>query len=485
MGAMLQLIEMAGTLVQRKLDSSVYEWMRQISTIADNISGGTQAEVKYVNTAGSDVTGDGSFDNPFQSVQAAMTSITDATAAKPYAIRVEAGVYPANFTLKPFVHIIGAGSAAGATNASTLAGTTVINPNPAQVLDASWAGATAVFGAISKCSFSSACLANFATIGATGIARIFLDDVITKSAITLTGGSANSFAYIRDVYVDVTVQMTFTDMGRTLLNSTITSVGGGGITYNQAAAYQGTHELIGSYVNAAINVNWTSASIANPIIIRLDGTLMTNSFPVITGVGVQLTTLGSRTIAMSDAANRLSFGDNAAATLLGFIGATNVVRCTPTANRVLTIDGPISVQDTTIIIRNQSTAFNIDLTLVGGTIAPGSPTYVPPSSEVVITNDGFPGWLVRPIVQSGVVTLTSGVTLLIPADITANSRITATLKDINGGTLGPNITAKTADRVVGTRVGGGGFKLTSISAAGVTVATDNGIFDWSVNNSGG
>jgi hypothetical protein len=186
---------------------------------------------------------------------------------------------------------------------------------------------------------------------------------------------------------------------------------------------------------------------------------------------------------MSDAANRLSFGNTATATLIGVNCGMNIIRCTPTANRVLTIDRPINnTIATQILIRNLSTAFFIDLTFVLGTQAPGNPTYVGPSSELLLTFDATANvYFTEDAVQKGVVTLTNGVSALVTADVTAQSRITATLKDINAGTLGSGgISIKGAGRVVGTRVGGGGFVITAVDLAGTTVGTDQGIYDWNV-----
>src|SRR4029077_12169647 len=107
MGAMLQLIEMLGDTVRPRVDSTMYEWMRQISLIADNISGGTQAQVRYVNKGGSDATGDGSFDNPFLTIQAAITSIPDASITKPYGVIVAPGIYSETFAIPPYVYVHG------------------------------------------------------------------------------------------------------------------------------------------------------------------------------------------------------------------------------------------------------------------------------------------------------------------------------------------------------------------------------------------
>jgi len=68
-------------------------------------------EMVYVNSlSGSDVTGDGSYDKPFASVNYALTTISDASSTKPYAIMLQANrqVETGDLLLKPYVFIIGA-----------------------------------------------------------------------------------------------------------------------------------------------------------------------------------------------------------------------------------------------------------------------------------------------------------------------------------------------------------------------------------------
>ena len=109
MGQFTDLIEQSSHRVSRVVNSQLMAWILAISLFADNLSGGTQAEVRYVNKAGNDATGDGSFDNPFLTVQAAISSITDATAAKPYSVLVAPGVYATPFLLAPWIFVQGAG----------------------------------------------------------------------------------------------------------------------------------------------------------------------------------------------------------------------------------------------------------------------------------------------------------------------------------------------------------------------------------------
>jgi hypothetical protein len=63
-------------------------------------------QLVYVASSGSDQNGNGSFANPFQTLEHAETSITDATALKPYTILVAPGAYVAP-VLKSFISING------------------------------------------------------------------------------------------------------------------------------------------------------------------------------------------------------------------------------------------------------------------------------------------------------------------------------------------------------------------------------------------
>jgi hypothetical protein len=82
----------------------------QRATAADSGGGGTEpppVQLVYVAPSGSDVGGNGSFAQPFQTISHAEASITDATAIKPYVIMVAPGIYPEAIAQKSFVSISG------------------------------------------------------------------------------------------------------------------------------------------------------------------------------------------------------------------------------------------------------------------------------------------------------------------------------------------------------------------------------------------
>lgn len=77
--------------------------------------------------------------------------------------------------------------------------------------------------------------------------------------------------------------------------------------------------------------------------------------------------------------------------------------------------------------------------------------------------------------QSGVATLTSGVTGNITAVITANTRIVVSVKTPSGTMLTTEWSALDADRTVGAT---GPFKITALVAAGTINTADNSTVDW-------
>ena len=86
------------------------------------------------------------------------------------------------------------------------------------------------------------------------------------------------------------------------------------------------------------------------------------------------------------------------------------------------------------------------------------------------------------IQQSGAQVLTAGTTALIPATITATSRIIVTQKTPGTTTNTVEYSALGTDRVIGIGGAGGGFKLTALVAAGTINVADVSTLDWVVFN---
>jgi hypothetical protein len=470
--------------------SQFVAWIDAASAFIDSFSpgGGAQANIRYVSVLGNDATGDGSFVLPFLTIARAMTSITDAdSVTKPYLVSVGPGIFPTAFTVKPGTHVVGQGKGPGEYNGSPLTALTVLAPNAAQVLDAGFAGAGNKAGSIQHCAISTPLLASFQAIGSTGAGAFYLENILTESAVSIIGAAASGIneAGIDDLHVNNTVDVTLTNLGGSTVTDIISDFGGGLFITQTGAGINSFHNLVGSLSGVLTATCTTGAGTS----LNVNALGMTVAGLVVTGVETTVIAPGSSLeIGLPDAATRVAFGGDAASTVT-LISGFNLIRMTPTANRVLTFgNAPAGLSLTEVTVVNKSTAFNIDLTFVVGALAPGNPTYVPPSSKARLIfdpTDGVAGtWSILPFVQSGVTTLVAGVSPAIPADITANSRITSTLKTFNGAS--GIIAAKSTDRVVGTRTGGGSFKLTSVlQAAGTTVVTDIGVYDWTVNNEGG
>jgi hypothetical protein len=441
--------------------------------------------VLYVSKQGNDATGTGSEAQPFLTIAAAMTAAGAATITSPFVIRVQPGVYATSFTLAPNVYVFGSGGVGpGNYNGTPQAGATIIAPNAAQALGAGFAGATVRGAGIIGCSLSTALVCNFAAIGSTAASMLLLQDIETESAVTLTGSGNLEYATIRNFYVNSVSNFSCVNLGGGTIVGLLNDFGGS-LILQQSAAIQSFYDIASTFVSL-LTVTWTSAAIANMITVLCTGRVSVNN-PLIVGAGAFVAIDQSIDLIMTDAANRLSFGNNAAATLIGLNHGYNIIQCTPTAARVLTIDRPQGTQGTTyILVVNQSTAFPIDIALQGGGISTGSPTYCPPAASLLIVFDfrapATTHWFVLPYVQAGTVALTNGVSAAIVADVTANSRIVASLKTVSGAFGSPVC----GTRTIGTRAGGGSFVITStLPATGATVATDQGTYDWHIANGGG
>jgi len=86
------------------------------------------------------------------------------------------------------------------------------------------------------------------------------------------------------------------------------------------------------------------------------------------------------------------------------------------------------------------------------------------------------------IQQSGAATLVAGTTALLPATVTASSRILLSLKTPDTKTDTTEYAALGTDRVVGIGGAGGGFKITALVAAGTINVADVSVIDWVVFN---
>lgn len=441
------------------------------------------AQTKFVSAGGDDTTGDGSFAKPYLTIQAAMNAITDANSTtKPYAIKVGPGVFATAFTLKPGVYIIGAGSGAGNYNATPLSGATVIAPTAAQALSAGWSGAGFKTGGILACALSTALVFNFAAIGSTAAASVLLDDVNTISAITMTGSGSLEYVTMKNVVQNSTPDITLANMGGGIINGVMNDFGGR-LIITQSAAIQSFYTITGCELGN-LTGTWTSALQANTMTLNILNRIGQGN-PTLTGTGLTVISEIQVAIGAGDANQVIAFGQTATETIKGVSRGRQIVSMTPTVARTISIFAPLAQGETTILLRNNSTTIPIDFTFASGTVPAGSASYVQPLKTVRIVASNAGGvvtWYIDPVVQRGTVTLTNGISALIPCDLVTQSSITFDNR-LPGGTLGTGgYMAFNGDRVNGTRASGtAGFKITAIDLTGTLVATDSSQLDWQVN----
>jgi hypothetical protein len=426
----------------------------------------TDQNVRYVDKGGNDATGNGSRVAPFLTIQAAISNCSGlATAANPFVIAVSPGIYSETFLLAPFVYVHGLDQNA-----------TILNPATANWVGAAFAAGTVDTG-ISNLTLRSAFTIDFAAVGAAGTPTAQLRHLTMGpgSSIVLTGNTATSFFRLNDItsmapVTTLTMNNCSSDQDGIMLRN-------GNVAFNGSEAYFTVHRLgsFSTYGSFAV----TSTGVTNPLIVAIGNPgLLANA--TVVGAQAQLTANKYRTnLTMADANTTFSFGNTpnaAGATILACAG-DHYISATPTAVRTITLergDGGAAVP-TSLIIKNNGN-FNLLLAFsAGASRSASSQTYIPPGRTVRIYSIG-PVWQVDGYIQSGRVALVNGVSPAIPADITPNTNIVASLLTFSGAAGVPQITGK----VNGTlQAATGSFTITSINqGTGATIATDQGTYEW-------
>jgi hypothetical protein len=416
--------------------------------------------------------GTGSLASPFLTIQAALTSITDASVTKPYCVYVFPGIYSEVFTVKAFTYIEGASKMA-----------VILAPVQANWIDASFAAGTQD-GGIGNCTFRTDFAVNFATVVSLGAATFKLRDILLESGADLafTGNNASNIIQLQNIFSIGATSSTLT-ITSINVNSTAVNMRNGTITIASTDAYAVICRFGNMVTGGAVSVTWTGAVTANFLGVTfytndavLNGTAIT-----ISGAGAQVAMRGFTQSTGPDANTTFSFGviPNGGTVILPYM-AFNTITSTPTAPRTYTFERPTNAA-TRVLIINKS-AFAITIAYAGGASGvAGQPTWVPANSSVLMISSSGTVWETQLFgVQKGTVTLTNGISVLIPCDLTTQSSITFGNR-LPGGTLGDGgYMAFNGDRVNGTRAGGGGFKLTSIDLSGTLVNTDSSQLDWEV-----
>jgi len=424
------------------------------------------AQTRFVDKNGSDTTGNGSSAYPYSTIQKALDSITDAASAKPYRIVVGVGTFTEAFLLKPWTFVVGASRK-----------TTVLSPAQANWISADFSASGSQDTGIANCTIGATFLADFNAVASPGAGRLFLSDVYLDGVSASCKGNSTTNAFfgqnVSQINSTAALTHTFTDVAVLIIadwncrsNSfTITSTSLLAQTIARIGAFfmnsPGVFTVSGGTVTTAIQSVFFDAGMTS------DGNLViTGQASAVVGTGIVFQqTVPDGNQAFTNQGNQ--------AGALPVIGAgLNLLLCNPTTDVTYTFHTPTN--GSRYIIKNQSTKY---ITISPTSAMPGGMTYIGPFGYAEIFCPSNANWSISNFPQGGSVDLAGGVSAFIPADVTAQTVIVATLKTFNGAAGVPY--CKGADRTVGTRAGGGGFKVHAIDlATGADVATDNGTYDW-------
>jgi hypothetical protein len=133
------LVTSASNILIQIAESQVTNLVTDLASKA-NVVLPTTNQMVFVNSlAGSNVTGTGSYDNPYATVAYAMTQITDASSTKPYVIALQANrqVETTDVFMKPYTFIVGQGQRAAYMRIN---GGGALRPDPSHATANSWVG---------------------------------------------------------------------------------------------------------------------------------------------------------------------------------------------------------------------------------------------------------------------------------------------------------------------------------------------------------
>lgn len=468
MGVLNDLIESSSHRISRVVNSQLMAWILAISTTVETLVSGTgvQAQTRYVDKGGNDVTGTGSFESPFLTIQRAITSITDATAAKTYSVEVGPGTYIDTFAISPFIYVKGVNQLA-----------CILNPTTANWITAGFAAGAQDAG-LSNFTLLTPFVCNFAAVGSTGAGTFMLSQILlgTGGTITAQGNNAANIFSTIDIAAKNAANATYLTLTQIAGVHSGTNLRSGNCVITSTDAYVVVVRAAEVFTGGSLTVTWTGANTANFLSVIAGRFLLPGGLNI-TGAAASVTSLDVVFATMPDADTSYSFGAAAVgATVVLPSRARTYIRAALTANRTIQFQGPVAA-GTDVIVKNES-AFFISITYSAGVSGAGT-TFIPPFMQVRLWASNGVAWEVDSIVQSGTVVLVNGVSPAIPADITASASITVTPKIFNGAA--GVAAALNADRVVGNKGAGGLFVVKSIAqATGAVVATDLGTYDWHV-----
>jgi hypothetical protein len=179
-----------------------------------NVAESVPVQLRYVATTGNDVSGNGSFSQPFATVSHALATIVDASAGKPYVIFVSPGAFTDDIALQSFISIKG------------------IDPSDRPT----FSGALSIAGGFVDGSIIGLCCCEFdapQTIDFTGtVTPIFnMTDCVFAETVALTGVAGARFVLRRNRFGSDT---NFTDAASFFTDVNVFAPSDGGATIQAA-----------------------------------------------------------------------------------------------------------------------------------------------------------------------------------------------------------------------------------------------------------
>lgn len=234
----------------------------------------------YVSKSGNDTTGTGAFGQPYLTIGKAITTITDASPTKRYAIYVGAGDYNENLVLKANMFVIGSSPLSTRITGSTL-----------NINDTTWnVASTDNRSGFQDISVNPVCTFDFSVQANNTDGKLYFWNIRTSGAWTCTANTNITQVIMQDS--EVFGAMTFIGC-----NTLIEGTANNGVTYTlnsgtTAGQGAGILTLAGGSTSGNITATWTS-----------NGALTVNLYSIGIGSGTVLTASGASCTVNADAAS--------------------------------------------------------------------------------------------------------------------------------------------------------------------------------------
>lgn len=213
----------------------------------------------WVDKNGSDITGDGTFAEPFLTIPVALAAMTGASTTKRYVIHIGTGDFNENIALVPW---------------ATLAGVDVFNSriNGAITLDntGKWSPFVDLRAAISRLTIRGSAIFDFSAVGVvSGQGKLFFEDAIFNNSPTFIGFNAINQVRLKDSFIFAGVNVT--GLSFSTNNTSFVNAGMINITSNATQANQPTiFTAYGAGTDGPLTATFNSAFTGSGIILNLN-----------------------------------------------------------------------------------------------------------------------------------------------------------------------------------------------------------------------